>query len=57
MYRRIDSNKNEHFIRTIELPDHMKKLLEQIEKDEHEIELQRRLEKERVILHVICNDR
>lgn len=43
MYRRIDSLKNENFIRTINLPEHMKLLLKQIEKDEQEIAIQRKV--------------
>lgn len=57
MYRRIDSTKNENFIRTVDLPEHMKNLLDKIETDEREVELQRKLEKEQVTVHIVCNDR
>ncbi|KAI6184460.1 Ubiquitin carboxyl-terminal hydrolase [Aphelenchoides bicaudatus] len=55
MYRRIEPA-NESFIRTPELPEHVKNLLVQIEKEEAEIAVQRQLERESVNVHVICND-
>lgn len=57
MYRRIDPDKNESFIRTPDLPENVKQLLEQIEREEEEIAIQRQLKKEMVHLRVICNDR
>jgi hypothetical protein len=48
MYRRIDSTHSAHFIRTIDLPQHLKELQRKLKLEEEERERKQRFEQELV---------
>lgn len=48
MYRQVDLNNNAHFIRTIDLPEHLKKLKQNLQLEEEERERKARYEQELV---------
>ncbi|CAD5217046.1 unnamed protein product [Bursaphelenchus xylophilus] len=56
MYRRIEKERNEHFISTQDLPQHIKNIKEKMETEEREKEERKALEKAMVKVNVICND-